>query len=93
MNLFDLILADHPTTRIYPSDQPSDQRRIAVEDRPELEHQGIRYRAYFETAPNGIDGMGLCESSAVEDLWRECELHDELLREREPSNWSQRYPR
>ncbi len=77
------VLADAPTTRIYPSDKPRDQRSIAVEDRPERESAGLRFLAYFHGSPNGICGFGRCESSAIDDLWDMVADWEEQLRERD----------
>lgn len=70
---------DQPTTRVYPIGG-TDQRSIAVEDRPELEHLGIRFRAFFDGHPNGIDGAATTETGAIEDLWSEVRTWGDIRR-------------
>lgn len=42
-------------------------RHVVVQDRPEADPL-IRFLAYFETSPNGVQGLGSTMTAAEEDL-------------------------
>ena len=56
--------------------------KIEFEDRPELEHRGARFVAFYAGSPCGVRGYGNCQDAAQEDLHAMAAEHLEWVAEK-----------